>query len=206
MADTPIGETANPGDSKTEGTTVATPVVNATDNAEAEQLKKELEQARMRASQLENQVKKNDEEKAEAERKQLEENNEWKTLAEQEKARREELETQAETEKRTKELKEATDTVLSEYSDAVKEIAEEAGLTALDNSEEEVARFKGRLDKISAKLPTSQVSANNPQNPTSTNQKLSSDEMKLALKDEKNFHDLITKLPGVASMTAQPRK
>lgn len=200
MADTPLGETATPGDSKTEGNTGATPQVNATDNAEVERLRKEAEQARMRANQLENELAAKRKAEEDAERKRLEEKEEWKSLAEQEKAKREALEQQREAEAREKATREATESIYSEFPDAVKEIASEAGLSVSDDSEEAKEALKAKLQKIADKLPTNSVGPNNPANPTSTNNLPSGDEMKMALKNEQNFHDLASKLPSVNIM------
>jgi uncharacterized phage infection (PIP) family protein YhgE len=205
MTGTPTGETANSGDSKTTENPTATPVVNAVDTAEVERLKKEAEQARMRANQLQNQI--DEAKKAEEARKakELEEQNEFKSLYEQEKAKREEYETQKEREARLAAIESASNEVLADYPDAVKEIAKETGIAPTDATDEAKAEFKKRLESINAKLPQVTVGANNPSNPTPTTNPLSGDDMKIALKNENNFHELASKLPGVnAMLTKRP--
>lgn len=203
MADTPLGETATPGDSKTNEPPVATQVVNATDPAEVERLKKEAQQATMRANQLQNQIDEAKKAEEAAKAKALEEQNEFKSLYEQTQAKLQEIETEKEREARKVEIETASNDVLKDFPDAVKEIAKETGLSALDNSEEAKAAFKAKLDNINAKLPQTKVSANNPGNPTPTNNNLSSDDMKIALKNENNFHDLASKLPTVQAMLSK---
>lgn len=169
MADTPTGETANPGDSKTTEQTQAPVQGNASDNAEVERLKKEAEQSRMRAQQLQNQI--DDAKKAEEARKakELEEQNEFKSLYEQEKAKREEYETQQQRDARQKEIDEETQKVLGEFSQGVKEVAKEAGLALSDTSEEAKAALKEKLDRISSKVSKdAKVSPNNPNSSNST--------------------------------------
>lgn len=197
---TPTGETVKPGDSQTTVTTTAPVQGNAVDPAEVERLRKEAEQAKMRANQLENQLKER-QAKEEAERqKQLEENEEWKTIANQKDARLKEIEAEKEQEQRQKELKAATDSVLSEYPEAVQEIAKEAGISASDSTDEAKEALKAKLERIKEKLPINAVGGNNPVNPSQTKNKLSSDEMKMALKTEQGFHDQISNLPSVAAM------
>lgn len=170
MADTPKeGETVTPGDSKTEVTTPSAPQsapapqVNTTDNSEVDKLKKELEQAQMRANQLENEKKKRDEADAEAKRKQLEEQDEWKQIAEQERIKREELENERQEAERTQTLKFAEDTIFAEFSEDAIEVAKEAGLSLKDDSDEAKADFKTKLQKISDKVVNSnKVTPNNP--------------------------------------------
>lgn len=167
MADTPTGETVTPEAPSNNVTPTATPAVNAVDPAEVERLKKEAEQARMRANQLENELKKRTEAEEAARLKQLEENEEWKSVAEQERAKREALEAEREAETRNRELKQATNQVFSQFPAEVIEIAEETGLGLNDTSEEAQAALKAKLEKIATKVVTEKkVTPNNPQNPT----------------------------------------
>lgn len=169
MPDTPTGETGNAGDSKTTGQPTATPQVNAVDPAEVERQKKAAEQAQMRANQLENELKKFKEEQAAAKAKELEEQNQFKSLYEQEKAKREEIETERETSKRQAELTTATDTVLGEFSQEVVEIAKDAGLGLSDNTEEAKAALKEKLAKIQEKVvKNSTPTPNNPSTGSAT--------------------------------------
>jgi len=200
MVDTPNSETINPEAPSNNATATATPQVNAVDTAEVERLRKEKEQADMRIRQLENEAKKRQEADEATRLTQLEEQNEWKTVAEQTKARLEALEQEKEAETRSKELSQATNSVLAEFPDAVKEIAKETGLGVSDTSEEAQAALKSKLDKIAAQLPQNKVTPNNPAPQTANNSNLSTGEMRDALRSDQGFHDLASKLPSVAAM------
>lgn len=172
---------------------------NANDTA-VEQLRKEKEQAEMRANQLANELKtkKEAEEKAEAER--LEKQNEFKTLHEQEKAKREALEAKIAEDDRNKELAKAKAEVLADYSDEVKAAADELGLDLSEASDDAKATFKEKLDKLQQRVGTSgKVTPNNPGAP-STTPELSGDELRAALKDPKKFEEIVSKKPGIAAM------
>ena len=159
-------ETATPAAPSNDATPPATPPVNAVDPAEVERLRKEAEQARMRANQLENELKKKADEEEAARLKQLEENEEWKQLAEQERIKRETLEQGLEAEKRDRELKAATSEVFSQFPKEVVEIAEEVGLALSDVDDSAKDALKAKLDKIAAKVATeAKVTPNNPAAP-----------------------------------------
>lgn len=206
MADTPKeGETVVVDDSKTTvpvTTPTVTPEVKSNDS-EVEKLRKEKEQAEMRANQLANQLKAEQDAKAAQEAKELEEQNQYKELYEQEKAKREEFETEAETRERQTEIAKAKKEVLGEYDDEVRTLVEEVGIDLTDADEATVEAFKEKVEKISKRVATSKVGGNN--QPTVTGKpELSGDELKTALKDDKAFHDIVTsKYPGIASMTNQ---
>lgn len=201
MADTPNGETATPGDSKTTETTTATPQVNAVDTAEVERLKKEAEQARMRAQQLENELKAKREAEEAEKAKQLEEQNQYKSLWEQSQAKLKEAQEQREREERQKAIESGTQEVLSQFSKEVVEIAKEAGLSLNDTTDEAKNLLKEKLEKIQSKVVRdAQPTPNNPANRSTTNNLPSGDEMKEALRSEQGFHDLVAKLPSVQPM------
>lgn len=194
-------ETPNPGDSQTTVTPPATtPVVNAVDLTEVERLRKEAEQARMRANQLEKEKEARDKADEEARLKRLEEENQYKELYEQEKAKREGLETEAEKKQREAEVAETKQKILGDYSDAVKQEAEEFGFDLTTTDEADVEAFKDKLEKINKRLD-SKVSPNNPGTPT-PQETLSGDALRDALHDDAKFHELVTKkFPGIKSMT-----
>lgn len=163
MADTPTGETANPGDSQTTVPTSATPSVNAVDPAEVERLRKEAEQARMRANQLENELKKKAEEEEAARQKQLEEQNEWKLVAEQNKAKLEAIEREREEAEARQALTNATNQILSSFSSEVQEEAKALGITLLSTDDSAQADFKAKLERLNTKVSANATpSANNP--------------------------------------------
>lgn len=169
---TPTGETVEPGtlsnDGQTAATTVPTaPVVNATDSAEVEKLKKEAEQARIRANQLENELKKKNDADEIARQKQLEEKEEFKTLYEQTQSRLKEIEDAQDAQTKKVALEAATTEVLKGYPANVQDLAKTAGLSLLDDSEESKTRLVATLDAFKEKVGSSSITAN-PNNPGST--------------------------------------
>jgi hypothetical protein len=204
MADTPTGETVVVDDSKTTVTPPTNPTVTVVDNSEVEKLRKEKEQAEMRANQLANQLKAKEEADAATKAKELEEQNQFKELYEQERAKREAIETEAETKEKQAEIAKAKKDVLSEYSDEVKTLVDELGLDLADADEATVATFKEKVAKLDkGATVTGKVTSNNQPNPQG-NSELSPDELKTALQGDKSFHDLVTaRFPGIASMTNQ---
>lgn len=204
--DTPKpGETGTPKAPENDTPTPAPVTGNAgNDASEVEKLRKERDQAQMRANQLEKEKKQREDAEAAREAKKLEEQNEFKTLHEQEKAKREALETQIENEAKRKELDKAKATALTDYSDKVKEIAEETGLSLDSTDEAAVATFKEKLDKIQKMVGDGKVGPNNPGRPTGQPE-LSGDELKLALKDDTKFEEIISKRKGIAMMMGKRR-
>lgn len=194
-ADTSKNEVTNP---------TPAPAPKVEDNA-VEELRKKLEQQEMRANQLANQLKAKEEAEAKAKEKELEEQNQYKDLFEQEKAKREALETQQETEKRQAELEKAKAETLAGFSDDVKQAAEKLGLTLLDTDESSVEAFKEKLAVLQGESSDqSPVTPNNP-NPTTQKVDLTPDQIRESLAGDKTgqvFHDLVTKnYPGIAAMT-----
>ena len=203
MADTPIGETVTPEALGNNVTTTATPVVNAVDGTEVERLRKEKEQAEMRANQLANQLKAREDADAESQRKQLEEQNQYKDLYEQEKLKREAIEIDVQTKEVQKELTDTKQTILAEYSDEVKAIIADTGMDLLNTDEASVTAFKEKLDSLSKRVGTSRITANNPGIPNAAAE-LSGDSLRAALQDDNAFHDLVTKrFPVIKSMTKE---
>ena len=185
MSDTPDGETAKTEalENKTDAP-VTPPVEEKTtvDSSEVERLRKEKEQIEMERNQLRNKLQAEEEAKAQAEAKKLEEQNEYKTLFEQEKAKREAIETERQEEARRKELSEAQATLLTEYDDDVKGLAEDAGVTLTDTSDEAVAAYKERLDKFQTRLGKQKVQPNNP-GVEGTKKEYSREELRVILND-----------------------
>jgi hypothetical protein len=162
MADTPNGETATQGDSQTTVPTPAAPVANASDPAEVERLRKEAEQATLRANQLANQLKAKEDAEEKARQAALEEQNEWKTIAEQEKAKRLDLEAEQERAVAKIQLDESQTEVFKEFPDDVVELAKDTGLTLNENSEEAKEALKSKLNKLSERISSSSnVTPNN---------------------------------------------
>lgn len=203
MSDTtPNVETAKTEAPSNEVTPTATaPTVNAVDPAEVERLRKEAEQARMRANQLENELAKKKQAEEDAERKRLEEEQEWKTLAEQERAKREALESEREAEQRAAELKKATTEVFSKFPSEVVEIAQDTGLGLTDTSEEAIQALSAKLEKISTKVVSEKkVTPNNPNNaptPAANHAELIE---RMRYGDKEARSKVISELPGVQAM------
>lgn len=164
MADTPkVGEIDDQGKLKNDAIPPTPPIEEKkTDDSEVEAQRKKAEQAEMRANQLANELKAIKDAQAVKDAKELEDKEEFKTLYEQEKVKREEIEREAETEKERKALKKAEKAVLSEYSDEVKDAAEDLGVTLGDAGDDAVAEFKGKLDKLQARVGGTRMAPNNP--------------------------------------------
>jgi ABC-type proline/glycine betaine transport system ATPase subunit len=211
MSDTPNGETVNAGDSQTTVQTPATPAVapatpqvNAGDPAEVERLRKENEQKDLRVRQLENERAAREKADEEAKAKALEEQNQFKDLYEQEKAKREAAEAEAEKTQRESELKKARADVLAEYNEDVRALAEEVGIDLTDTDDSAVASFKEKLDKINTRVATTGTVGPNNRQANNDKTELSGDDLKVALREEKSFHDLVVdRYPGIASMTGK---
>lgn len=212
MADTPNnGETGAPeapeNNANNQGTPTPAPAapVKTEDNSAVEKLQKELQQAQMRANQLENEKKQREEAEADRKAKELEEQNQFKDLYEQEKAKAEALEAEREKAEREAELRKAKTEVLAEYNDEVKALAEEVGLDLTDTDESAVASFKEKLDKINTRVANTQgVTPNNPRTTGENKPELSKDDLQRALGDDESFHKLVVeRFPGIAAMTDQ---
>lgn len=151
---TPNGETAPIEPVSNNAPTVTTPVTPTVDPQLTEALKK-VEQAEMRARQLENEKAIRDKADEATRQQQLEEQNEFKTLYEREKETREQLERDKETSTKQASIDAAKADVLKDYSPEVKDIADTAGLSLTDDTPEAQAELKTKLDSIAAKLPQS---------------------------------------------------
>jgi len=135
-----------------------------TNTNEVIRLRKEKEQAEMRANQLENEKRERDKKDEEAARKKLEEDNDLRTLNERLKSQLDTLESEKEENERLAGIDTAKKVIFSEYPAEVVEIAETAGMTLYDNSEDAQIKLKERLDVIKSKVSTTntqKVSGNN---------------------------------------------
>ena len=172
-------------------------------DASVEELRKQLDKERMEKNMLRNKLEEEERRKQEESDKKLAEQNQYKELWEKEKAEREELERAREEEARTKALDEARTASLSKFSDKVRELAEDTGLTLSDVDEVSVQAFEAKLDKIKARLGTSEkITPNNPGERTPEAPQISSDDLKRTLRDPDEFSKhVIERFPGIASMT-----
>jgi hypothetical protein len=202
MPDTPVvGETGAPVEPKNNVTPTETPQEKPVDPAvEAE--RKRAEQAEMRANQLANQLKAKEDAEAAAKAKELEDQNKFKDLYEQEKAKREKAESDKEEADRQAAIKAKTDELFKDYPEAVRELADDTGLSLSDTDEDTVEVFKAKLDKINSKVSNDQkVTPNNPGTP-SPKTVTSPQEMHEMMKDPAKFEEYIKKnSKGMASMT-----
>jgi hypothetical protein len=163
--DTKPSETATPAEVKNDATPPSVPAdqVNATDNSELEKLKKEKEQAEMRANQLANQLKAKEDAEAETKRKQLEDQQEWKQIAEQNQAKLDAIQQESDEKAKAETLRLAEETIFAEFSQEAIEVAKEAGLALPEDSDSARQTFKEKLQKISDKVVSSnKVTPNNP--------------------------------------------
>lgn len=200
MTDTPNSETVVV--PKNDATpSVPAPQVNTVDTAEVERLKKEAAQATMRANQLQNQLDKKAAEDEAAKLKQLEENNEWKSVAEQNRAKLEALEAEREAEQRSKELATAKQEVFKEFPAEVIELAEETGLSLTDTTEESKEALKAKLEKIQSRVVTKAVvTPNNPANPNPPDADRAEKLRRMAHGDKQARAEIISSIPGVEAM------
>jgi len=208
MADTPsanAGETVVVDDSKTT-VPVTAPATVTSNDGEVEKLRKEKEQAEMRANQLANQLKAREEADAEAKAKELEEQNKFKDLYEQEKAKREAVETEAEAKERLAAIAKAKDEVLGEYSDEVKKQVEALGLDLADTDEASVNSFKEKVAILDKGTASTKIGGNNQPVHKEGTVELSPDELKEVLRTPDGLESLIQKkYPGIAMMTSPKR-
>lgn len=211
MSDTPTtGETANQPATPTQ-TPSAPPVVKPQDNSveelrrQVEEERKAREQATMRANQLENEKKQRDEAEAARKAKELEEQNQYKELYEQERAKREEVERERQTAEEQQAIANTKAEVVKEYSEEIIKEAKELGFDLTSADETAVAAYKAKLDKLTTMTGNTQkVTGNNPPAPNNQQPALNPDELRETLQDEKSFHAYVTKnFPGIASMTDQ---
>jgi hypothetical protein len=166
MADTPKpGETENQKPLENDAKKPTTPHIEEkkTDDSEIEELRKKAEQAEMRVNQLSNQLKAKDDAEAKAKAKELEKNEEFKTLYEQTQAELEDIKQEREAEEQKQAIAKSSQAALSDYPDEVKAIAEDTGLSLKDVTDDSVAEFKAKLDKIQTRLGNNGVRSNNPQ-------------------------------------------
>lgn len=123
-------------------------------NTELIAANKRAEQAEMRARQLENEKKDREKLDEVARQKQLEDNEEFKTLYEREKEARERLEAERQDEDTRKTIQSAKAEIFAGYSPEVIELAEATGIDLYDESDASQEAFKAKLDIITSKIPT----------------------------------------------------
>lgn len=181
----------------------AAPVANAADTAEVERLRKETVQKDLRISQLENEEAARKKAEDEAKAKELEANQQFKTLADQEKARADAAEATIEANKKAAELKTESEKVLADFSPEVKKLAETTGLTLTDTDPATVEAFKTKLTEVKDMVGGGRVAPNNPnqtvpQGPTVED---ADGQIKTPLEDNPDkLDEIFRSMPGVSSM------
>lgn len=203
MSDTtPKVETVNVEPPKNDVTPPATPPVVKAEDPAVDELRKQLQQQEMRANQLANQLKAKEEADAAAEAKKLEENQEYKTLLEQERAKREALEAERTEAERKAELTTAKSEVLAEYSDDVKALAEEIGLDLNGTDEAAKAVFREKLEKINTRVVNTGTVTPNNRHEVNKPVEATPEQIRESAYDNsgKSFEELVKNRPGLAVM------
>lgn len=152
---TPTGETSTAGQVSNDAPTVSstvTPTPAASPTVDIEEIKRQAQQAEMRANQLANQLAAKEKADAEARQKQLEEQNQWKELYEKANSDKLALEQAQEAAAKQATVERVKGELTSAYSPEVLDVANTAGLTLTDDSETAQADFKSRLDLIAEKF------------------------------------------------------
>jgi arginyl-tRNA synthetase len=167
-------------DATSEDSGQTTDIKEVTVDPAVEELRKERDQARMRANQLENEAKQAKEAAAEAERKRLEEAGDYKAIAEQlqrekeeraaEEARKaQEAADKAEEDAKKARVDELRQEVLDQFPENIKELAKTLGIwwDEAGTEAEAQAQLKTKLEALQASQPAVEeqeptIHANNP--------------------------------------------
>lgn len=207
MADTdPKSETA-PKEPLKNDATPPTPQLEEkkTEDGELEAARKKAEQAEMRANQLAKQLKEKEDAEAAAKTKELEDKEEFKNLYEQEKLKREEIERERDAEEQRRALRKAEKGVLADYSDEVAATAKDLGLRLSEISDEAVAEFKSKLDKLNTHSGNQRVTPNNP-GKGSAKKEYTGEEIREILKDPVRRDAYYRSKGGVTAMMMNPQQ
>jgi hypothetical protein len=154
---TPLGETTMDEQVSNNAPTTATLT-----SEEVAELRKTVEQAQLRARQLENEAKARKEADEKAANKKLADDEEYRELAARAQARVDELERSQEESAKRATVSAAETAIMTEFPSEVTELALTTGLVLTDDTDEAKAAFKAKLDAIAAKVaPTKRVVGNN---------------------------------------------
>ncbi len=143
----------------------ATPKQEDANAAIVEQLRKEAEQAKMRANQLANELEAKKQAEEEARQKQLEEQQEYKTLYEQSQEQLREVAEAKERNEKAQKIAEQQAQLVTQYSDAVLKVAETTGLSLTDTDEESIKAYTAKLDTIQEQVGKGAKVTSNNNNP-----------------------------------------
>lgn len=131
---------------------------------EAAELKRQRDQAEMRARQLEKEKQDREKQDEEAARKKLAQDSEYQTLAEREKERADRLQQEIDDTNRRTTLQQAENSILSGFSSEVRDTAQDLGINLLDDDDTSKTAFTQKLESIQTRLgaPAPTVKGNNP--------------------------------------------
>lgn len=164
---------------------------------------KEKQKLQMELNMLRNKLDEKERSERKREEEEMKEREEFRTLYERTKAQLEELETEQETKARKEKLKKEQSNLLSDYSDDVREAAEEVGLSLSDTTEEAQKDFRKRVDAIAKRLGgEKKVTPNNPGEP----QRPSADDARnnyVRNPNDKNFNDWVSNHPAFKKANEQ---
>lgn len=121
-------------------------------NDELDAIRKEREQLEMERNMLRNKLAEKEKAEAELKQKQLQENEEYKTLWEQTQAQLREVTEAQERAATLAEISAKEKELSSQYSEEVLDIAKTAGLKLDATDEDAVSKFQSALEKISSKV------------------------------------------------------
>lgn len=172
-----------------------------------DQLKKERQERMAQNAELNKlreENKKREEADAEAARKKLEDDGELKTLIEQERQRGEKLEKELADRDLRETLGTANAEILGKYPKAVQKIAQTAGMSLTDSSDEAKTALTEKLDSIAKDINSQQkVRGNNmsPEQEQIAPEKAAAiKRLKFGDKSQDNWHELLKDNPGIAGM------
>jgi hypothetical protein len=147
-------------------TTTTPPQDNGGSNTDVEALKAQLQKIEMERNLLRKKVDSNAKQQDEQTKKELEEKEDYRALAERATTQLEELLKEKKDTETKQTIETATADVLKDYDPKVAELAKKTGLTATDDSDDAKAAFKAKLDDISSTIgitsTTPPVQGNNP--------------------------------------------
>lgn len=141
---------------------------NTTQTTDADALKSQLQKLEMERNMLRKQKDALEQEKADRERKELEEKEDYRTLAERAQAEAEALRKEREEETAKAEVGKAENEVYAKFPQHVQELAKTLGLQLTDASDEAKTSLTSKLDALSKTGPSTPSQIPRPNNPAPT--------------------------------------
>lgn len=180
---------------------------HVTDASLQEQLKKERQERMAQNAELNRlreEKKKREDTDAAAERKRLEENGEALELARREKDRADAAEKALTDREKSEALQKGTAEIFAKYPNTIKKVAQTAGLSLLDDTEEAKTALTEKMDAIAKDINGNQrVRGNNmpPQEQqTDPNRATALKKLKFGDKSQETMHELLKDNPGIVGM------